>query len=103
MGGVPETILFDNAKTVVAERVGTVIRFNENLMHVALKYGFTPKACWINDAESKGKVESNVKYVKHGFYYARDFTSVDDLNSQAIRWLETVANAKPHGTTGYVL
>jgi len=102
MGGVPETILFDNAKTIVAERVGTAIRFNENLMHVALKYGFTPKACWINDAESKGKVESNVKYVKHGFYYARDFTSVDDLNNQAIKWLETVANAKPHGTTGYV-
>lgn len=102
IGGVPETILFDNAKTVVSERVGTVIRFNENLMHIALKYGFTPKACWVNDAESKGKVESNVKYVKHGFYYARDFTSVDDLNNQAMEWLETVANAKPHGTTGCV-
>lgn len=102
VGGVPETILFDNAKTVVSERVGTAIRFNENLMHIALKYGFTPKACWVNDAESKGKVESNVKYVKRGFFYARDFTSVANLNNQAMEWLETVANAKTHGTTGCI-
>lgn len=101
-GGVPETILFDNAKTVVSERVGTVVRFNENLMHVALKYGFTPKACWVNDAESKGKVESNVKYVKHGFYYARDFTDIEDLNGQTLKWLDTIANAKIHDTTGFV-
>ncbi len=102
VGGVPETILFDNAKTVVSERVGTAVRFNENLMHVALKYGFTPNACWVNDAESKGKVESNVKYVKRGFYYARDFTDLADLNNQALKWLETVANAKIHGTTGHI-
>lgn len=102
VGGVPEIILFDNAKTVVSERVGTAIRFTENLMRVGLKYGFTPKACWVNDAESKGKVESNVKYVKRGFYYARDFTNVDDLNNQALNWLEKVANAKVHGTTGCI-
>jgi hypothetical protein len=50
----------------------------------------------------KGKVESNVKYVKRGFYYARDFTNVDDLNNQALNWLEKVANAKVHGTTGCI-
>src|SRR5690606_38105750 len=60
VGGVPKVILFDNAKTVVAERVGTVVRFNEDLMNFALRAGFTPRACWIGDPESKGKVESGV-------------------------------------------
>jgi transposase len=102
VGGVPAVILFDNAKTVVSERIGTVVRFNPELLNSSLAYGFTPKACWINDPESKGKVESNVKYVKGGFFYAREFTGLRDLNSQTRTWLDEIANAKIHGTTGCV-
>jgi transposase len=102
VGGVPQTILFDNAKTVVAERVGTVVRFNPTLLELALRYGFTPNACWINDPESKGKVESNVKYLKNGFYYGREFKDLADLNHQLQTWLKEVANAKVHGTTGKI-
>lgn len=102
IGGVPQTILFDNAKTVVAERVGTVIRFNSNLLDLSLAYGFTPKACWVNDPESKGKVESNVKYVRSGFFYAREYKDLEDLNHQARNWLDEIANAKIHGTTGRI-
>ncbi|WP_459908595.1 IS21 family transposase [Desulfotomaculum defluvii] len=100
--GVPGTILFDNAKTVVSERVGTIVKFNENLLQLALKYGFTPKACWVSDPETKGKVESNVKYVKRGFFYAREFNGLRNLNDQAQTWLNTIANKKVHGTTGCV-
>lgn len=74
--GVPQVILFDSAKTVVSERVGTVVRFNEDLMNFALHAGFTPRACWVNDPESKGKVESAVKYVKKGFFYALEWTGI---------------------------
>lgn len=102
VGGIPETILFDNAKTVVAERVGTIVRFNSTLLELALRYGFTPKACWINDPESKGKVESNVKYLKKSFYYGREFKNLEDLNQQLQVWLKEVANAKVHGTTGEI-
>ena len=38
------------------------MRFNEDLLHFALACGFMPRACWTYDAESKGKVESVVKY-----------------------------------------
>lgn len=102
INGVPSTILFDNAKTVVSERVGTAVRFNPDLLRSALAYGFTPKACWVNDPESKGKVESNVKYVKRGFFYAREFDGLEHLNNQAKEWLSEIANARVHGTTGYV-
>lgn len=99
VGGVPAEVIFDNAKTVVSERVGTVVRFNENLLRMALAFNFTPKACWTNDPESKGKIESNVKYVKRGFFYGREYRDLDDLNAQALNWCNNVANAKVHNTT----
>lgn len=99
VGGVPQVILFDNAKTVVAERVGTVVRFNEDLMHFALQAGFTPRACWVNDPESKGKVESGIKYVKAGFFYGREWTDLTDLNQQVRQWCDHTANGRIHGTT----
>jgi len=100
IGGVPAEVVFDNAKTVVAERVGGVVRYNEELLRMAAAYGFAPKACWSYDPESKGKVESAVKYVKRGFYYGRSFRDLDDLNAQALQWCDEIANRKAHSTTG---
>lgn len=102
IGGVPREIVFDNAKTVVAERVGGVVRYNQNLMHMAATYGFRPRACWANDPESKGKVESSISYVKKGFFYGREFKGLDDLNAQALRWCNEIANSKVHSTTNEV-
>lgn len=101
-GGVPREIVFDNAKVVVSERVGKVVRFNENLLHLALAYGFTPRACWAYDPESKGKVESQVKYVRRGFFYGREFKDLTDLNRQALDWCNEEANSRVHGTTGEI-
>lgn len=101
-GGVPREIVFDNAKVVVSERVGKIVRFNENLLHFALTYGFTPRACWTYDAESKGKVESQIKYVRRGFFYGRQFSDLVDLNRQVLTWCNDKANARVHGTTGEV-
>ncbi len=43
IGGVPpREVLFDNAKVVVSERVGKIVRFNQDLLHYALSAGFTP-------------------------------------------------------------
>ena len=99
IGGVPLSVLFDNAKVVVVERVGSVVRFNENLLHLALSYGFTPQACWTNDPESKGKVESQVKYVRRSFFYGREFKGLNDLNNQVLAWCNEEANQRIHGTT----
>ena len=69
---------------------------------MAATYGFTPKACLIKDPESKGKVESSVKYVKRDFYYGGSYIDLSDLNHQAREWCDEVANCKIHSTTGEV-
>ena len=102
VGGVPQEIVFDNAKIVVSERVGKIVRFNEDLLHFALACGFMPRACWTYDAESKGKVESVVKYVRRNFFYGCEFSDLTDLNRQALDWCNNKANTRVHGTTGQI-
>lgn len=96
--GVPKSILFDNAKVVVSERVGRVIRFQSDFLQYATTMQFQPKACWVEDPESKGKVESTVGYVSRDFFYARKFSSLDDLNQKARKWCDEV-NREVHETT----
>ena len=99
IGGVPERILYDNCKTVVADRVGSVVQFNQDLSRFAAGYSFKPEACWVRDPESKGKVENSLKYVKRDFFYARAITDLHTLNQQALRWCDEVANEKKHSST----
>ena len=51
-------------------------------------------------ARTKGKIERPIRYCRQSFFYAREFVSDDDLNAQALRWLEEVANVRRHRTTG---
>jgi len=102
IGGVPEEILYDNCKTVVSSRVGTVIAFNRDLLRFANRYEFYARACWVSDPESKGKVENQIGYVKGDFYYAREFTDLEDINTKALAWCDQIANEKTHGSTGEV-
>jgi hypothetical protein len=102
IGGVPLEVLFDNAKTAVSERVGSIVRFNKDLLQMALTYNFTPRACWVSDPESKGKVESKIKYVRRGFFYGLEYDGFEDLQYKAFDWCHNQANRRVHGTTGLV-
>ncbi len=102
LGGVARVILHDNLKTAVLERVGGSIHFHPQYLDFAGYYGFSPRACQPYRAQTKGKVESGVKYVRGNFWVGLRYTDLDDLNSQARQWLDTVANVRVHGTTGQV-
>ena len=43
-----------------------------------------------------------IRYLRDGFFYGREFVSDEDLNEQALDWLETVANVRVHGALGEV-
>jgi transposase len=94
LGGVPRTILYDNLKSVVLERAGDHIRFNESMLLLAGHYHFAPKPCAPYRGNEKGKVERTIQYLRHGFFAARRFTSVADLNAQLAAWITRTANAR---------
>jgi transposase len=112
-GGVPAQVLMDNAKSVVIERDAYgegEHRWNPQLLALAEACGFRPKLCRPYRAKTKGKVERFNGYLKGSFLVPLAATFKADglaLTAQAAnlhvrRWLDEVANARVHGTTGEV-
>lgn len=102
-GGVPQELLFDQMKAVITRDLrlegGALIR-NVEFLRFARHWGFTPRACRPYRAQTKGKVERPVRYVRGNFVYGRTFLHDADLDQQRRQWLEHVANVRIHGTTG---
>ncbi len=112
-GGVPREVLYDNMRTVVAERHGYGTgrhRFNPAFGDFARHCGFRPRLCQPYRAQTKGKVERFIRYLRGSFYVplasrlAQDGLVVDReaANVAAARWLREVANPRVHATTGAV-
>src|SRR6266480_1427537 len=103
LGGVPKRLLYDNLKSVVLRRdADDVIQWNPRFLDFADMAGFSPQACKPRRPQTKGKVENGVKYVRGNFWPGLHFRDLDDLNAQALSWLNTTANPRVHGTTGEV-
>jgi transposase len=102
-GGTTTELVHDNLKTAVIERVGSIIRFNEDYLHFLRPFHIRPYACGIGDAPAKGKIEKGgVHYVRYNFWPCRTFASLDDVNRQAFNWRDQVANARIHSTTAEI-
>jgi transposase len=112
-GGTPREVLYDNMRTVVLERHGYGRgrhRFHPGFLDFARHCGFRPRLCAPYRAQTKGKVERFIRYLRHSFYVplasrlAQEGLIVDreTANLAARRWLREVANARVHGTTGEV-
>lgn len=102
-GGVTTEILHDNLKTAVLSRSATgQVRWHPRYLDFAEYYGFRPRACQPYRAQTKGKVESGIRYIRGNFWVGLQYTDLRDLNHQAMGWLNTIANIRVHGTTGEV-
>jgi transposase len=93
-GGAPRSLLYDNLKTAVLERVGDVIRFHPRLLDLAGHYHFAPKPVAKARGNEKGRVERAIRYIRDSFFAARTFHSIDDLNRQLDDWKIRVAHAR---------
>jgi transposase len=101
-GGVPHELLFDQMKAVITRDLrlegGGLVR-NAEFLRFAHHWGFTPRACRPYRAQTKGKVERPVRYLRGNFVYGRTFLHDADLDQQRQTWLDRVANVRVHGTT----
>ena len=101
-GGAPEECVYDQTKLVVLSEQYRELTVNQRFHAFATTAGFRIYACEGYDPQSKGKVESGVKYVKQDCLYGEEFASEQALRQHVQHWLETVANARTHATTGWV-
>ncbi|UQA63579.1 IS21 family transposase [Polyangium aurulentum] len=99
-GGVPRTMLGDNARALVVSRdreTGTVT-FHPAYVAFCRDWGVTPRACQPYRARTKGKTESGVKYVKRNGLAEREFASFAALEAHLAAWM-VEADQRIHGTT----
>lgn len=99
-GGVPETILYDNMKTVVkhSHQTGTN-QWNDQFLSFARHHDFNPLRCRPYRPRTKGKVENGVKYLRRNFWpRIKTLSSLADLNEAVTFWLDTVCNVRLHQT-----
>jgi len=83
---VPRSLLYDNLRSAVLERVGEAIRFNPMLLELAAHYRFQPRPVALARGNEKGRVERAIRFVRDAFFAARTFRDLADLNAQALAW-----------------
>lgn len=98
-GGVPLEGLYDNPRTVTLGREAGRVLWHPVFEDFARYWGFTPRVCQPYRAQTKGKVESGVKYVKRNALAGRRFHSWEELVAWLAQWSVEVADVRIHGTT----
>ena len=107
--GVPAEILYDNMKTVVLQRNAYGSgqhRLHPRLGDFAKHYGFMPRLCKPYRAQTKGKVERFIRYLRESFFIPLIATlrsanldlDCETANTEVIKWLNEVANQRLHKT-----
>lgn len=101
-GGRCEHLLYDRMRTVVlgaGKDAAGKARLNATFAAFAAHWGFTVRLCQPYRAQTKGKVESGVKYLKRNFVPGRTFRDLEDFNAQLLAWQREIADQRVHGTT----
>ncbi len=99
-GGVPRTLLGDNARALVLGRdrgTGTVL-FHPTYLAFCRDWDVQPRACAPYRARTKGKTEAGVKFVKRNGLAGQAFASFAALESHLATWM-VGADQREHGTT----
>jgi transposase len=98
LGGVPRECVYDNLRAAVARREGERVVWNPRFLHPRGHYGFHATACTPETPREKGAVEAGVRYLKSGFWPARRFADLGELDERYGDWRDRVANARVHAT-----
>jgi hypothetical protein len=101
-------LLYDRTKTVVRAHVGREVSIGERVFHPealasAHHYGFRLRLCRAYRPQTKGKVESDVPYVRERLLRGHSFQSYEQATAAWRSWNDDVARARVHGTHGEVV
>src|SRR5436309_8025655 len=98
-GGHTLEHLYDRPRTVCRPAGDGRVVWNATFKQFADYWGFEPHLCRAYRAQTKGKVESGVKYFKGNFLPGRAFVDEQDLREQVGQWQHEIADVRIHGTT----
>ena len=103
LGGVPRECVYDNLRSAVARRDGDVVTWNPRFVQLRGHYAFHATACTPATPREKGSVEGAVRYPKTGFWPARRFASLVELDDVYADWRDRIALPRRHATGRFVV
>ena len=98
-GGVISTVVIDNLKAAVKKILYLDPVLSEPFKKLGRHYGFKISPCRVRTPQHKGKVESNVKYVRKSFCDGTSWTNLAEMNQRTLAWVIEEAGTRIHGTT----
>lgn len=98
-GGAPRRLVPDNLKAGVIKADLYDPQFNPGYEELAHHYGVLIDPARGSKPRDKARVERIIPYVRDSFWSGRQFTSLEEINSQASQWCLKVAGLRDHGTT----
>ena len=99
-GGAPRRVVPDNLSAGIRKADRYDPRVNRAYGELARYYGFVVDPARAGQQTDKPKVERGVPYARASFFAGRDFSSLDSMRAEAVRWCLTTAGLRAHGTTG---
>ena len=90
----------DNTSVIIGYGTGPDAIMAPEMDRFGRIYGFSFMAHRIKHADRKARVERPFHYAEHNFLVGRTFTDWHDLNGQALKWCDEVANHKPKKRLG---
>jgi len=97
--GVSKRLVPDNLKTGVIKADLYDPKFNRGYEELAHHYGVIIDPARSGKPRDKARVERVIPYIRDSFWSGRDFTSLEEMNKQAMEWCLRVAGVREHGTT----
>jgi transposase len=98
LGGVARECVYDNLRSAVARRHRDEISWNQRFLALRGHYAFHATACTPATPREKGSVEGGVRHLKTGFWPARRFGCLAELDEQYAHWRDSVCNRRIHAT-----
>lgn len=97
-GGVTHRWLFDNPKSIVADRLagGGGVRFAPGLVDLACAFNVSLRACRVRTPTDKGGVERSIRFLKTRFFPARQIQSIREGNAELLAFLRDTASRRAH-------
>lgn len=98
-GGATKRIVPDNLKTGIIKPDLYDPQFNRGYEELAHHYDIIIDPARRGKAKDKPRVERIIPYIRDSFWSGRNFSSLEDINKEALEWCLKVAGIREHSTT----
>lgn len=99
VGGVPHTLLVDNAKVFVRDARPDRFAWNARFLELCGHYAVEPVACHPYRPQTKGKVERPFYYLEQHFIKGRSWSDFDALHQALTAFVADELDVRVHATT----